>query len=111
MARENDTKNDSAADPNMEDLTKQLEALRADMEGIGQTLKALGLSQGHAMAEELRERADRLRQKGEAEFAHVKDRAQGAVSEADRMVRDQPAMAMGLAAGFGFLIGLILARK
>jgi ElaB/YqjD/DUF883 family membrane-anchored ribosome-binding protein len=111
MARESETGKDAKAEPSVEDLSRQVEALRADLLGTAETLKALGLSQGQAMADDLRARADRLRHEGEERMARMQKQAEGLASEADKMVRDQPAMAMGMAAGFGFLIGLLLARK
>lgn len=98
-------------EPSTEDLAKQVEALRADLSNIAETLKALGLAQGEAVAEDLRARAEELRRKGEAQYDHLHARAEGLAEDADRLVREKPAMAMGIAAGFGFLVGLLMSRK
>lgn len=108
MARQAQPKAEEAT---TEDLQKQVEALRADLGNIAETLKALGLSQGEAMADDLRARAEELRRKGEAQYAHLHARAEGLAEDADRMLREKPAMAVGIAAGFGFLVGLLMTRK
>ena len=110
MAAKNDDKTDKT-EPTLEDLSRQVEALRADLHAIVETLKALGLSQGRAAADEVKSRAGKARTAGEEELEALRARMDGLVVEADRMARQKPVTAMGIAAGFGFLVGLLLGRR
>lgn len=103
------TKKDS--EPTLEDLSRQIETLRADLAGIMDTLKALGLAQTRAAAEGVKDHAEAARAAGEEELAALRARLDAMVVEADRMARDKPVTAMGIAAGFGFLLGLLLGRR
>lgn len=109
MADKKDT--DAPAEPTVEDLSRQIEALRADLAGIAETLKALGLSQGKAAADEVRSRAEKARDAGEQHVEEMRARLDEMIAEADRMARAKPVTAMGIVAGFGFLLGLLLGRR
>ena len=90
----------SGSDPTVEDLSKQLDELKADVAKLVETLAAMGRAQGEHVADDLRARAEKMRAQGSASAA-----------EAELMARERPAAAMGVAAGVGFLLGLILARR
>jgi ElaB/YqjD/DUF883 family membrane-anchored ribosome-binding protein len=101
----------SAQEPTLEDLTRQIEALRADLTGIAETLKGLGVATGKAAAEDVKSRAGAARAAGEEQIAEMHARLEAMLAEADKLARDKPITAMGIAAGFGFLIGLMLGRR
>ncbi|MBK5927305.1 DUF883 family protein [Rhodobaculum claviforme] len=92
-------------------LAQQVAALRDDLAAIGETLKALGLSGGHKAAAHAREHAEGARAAGEAQIEEMRRRLDTVLSEADSAARKNPATAMGLAAGVGFLVGLFLSRR
>lgn len=96
---------------NVEELTAQIAALKADLAAIAETVKG----QGEGLAEEVAARArrayDQVRDEAVQRAGHVRDRAEGYVESAETAVRTHPATAMGLAVGAGFLLGLILARR
>lgn len=102
---------EAAPEPTVEDLSRQIEALRADLAGIAETLKALGIAQGKAAADEVRSRAEHARNAGEQHVEEMRARLDEMIAEADRMARAKPVTAMGIAAGFGFLLGLLLGRR
>ena len=58
-----------------------------------------------------REEADRLYRDGERRLKEAGHAAEGYYDEVSGMVRRNPAQALGIAAGVGFLVGLILARR
>ncbi|MGY6412208.1 MAG: DUF883 family protein [Alkalilacustris sp.] len=112
MAAKDDGKDGKAAEaPTVEDLNRQMEALREDVAAIAETLKALGRAQGKAAAEGVREKADEARAAGEAQVEALRRSLEAILAEADSAARQKPVTAMGIAAGFGFLIGLLLARR
>lgn len=66
---------------------------------------------GAEYAERAREEADRLYRAGERKAHEVAEYAGDYYDEMSDMVRRKPAQALGIAAGVGFLVGLILARR
>ena len=58
-----------------------------------------------------RSEADRLYREGERRAHEVAEYAGDYYDEMSEMVRRKPAQALGIAAGVGFLVGLILARR
>jgi ElaB/YqjD/DUF883 family membrane-anchored ribosome-binding protein len=94
-----------------EALMAQVEQLRLDLARISDTLSGMGRAQGEAVAESVRGQAARLYDISGAKLTAAAERATATASEAQEMVRRQPAAAVGLAAGAGLLAGLFLARK
>jgi len=105
------TDKDDTPEPTLEDLSRQIEALRADLTGLAETLKALGLAQTRAAADEVRSRAENARAAGAQQVEELQARLDAMLGEADKLARDRPVTAMGIAAGFGFLFGLLLGRR
>ncbi len=101
----------SPAEPTVEDLARQMEALRADLNGIAETLKGLGMARGKAAADDVKSRAEAARAAGEQQIEEMHARLEAMLAEADKLARDKPITAMGIAAGFGFLLGLMLGRR
>ena len=66
---------------------------------------------GAHVAENVRSEADRLYRAGERRANELAHQAEDYYDEVSDMVRRQPAAALGIAAGVGFLVGLILARR
>lgn len=66
---------------------------------------------GAEYAERARDEADRLYRVGERKAHEVAQYAGDYYDEMSDMVRRKPAQALGIAAGVGFLVGLILARR
>ena len=64
-----------------------------------------------ADAQKAKEEADRLYRAGERKAQEVAQYAGDYYDEMSDMVRRKPAQALGIAAGVGFLVGLILARR
>jgi ElaB/YqjD/DUF883 family membrane-anchored ribosome-binding protein len=90
--------------PSVEDLSQQIEALRADVAALSETLKGLAGARAKGAAEG-------MRAAGAAQVEDLQERLEVLMEEADRMARDRPVAAMGIAAGFGFLLGLLLGRR
>ena len=112
MAAKDDAKDDKAREaPTAEDLNRQIEALREDVAAIAETLKALGMAKGQAAADGARGKAEEARAAGEAQVEALRRSLEAILAEADTAARQKPVTAMGIAAGFGFLIGLLLARR
>jgi len=66
---------------------------------------------GAEYVDRARSEADRLYREGERRAHEVAEYAGDYYDEMSDMVRRKPAQALGIAAGIGFLVGLILARR
>ncbi|GHA44081.1 hypothetical protein GCM10008927_06070 [Amylibacter ulvae] len=87
-----------------EDLAKQIETLKGDLVDLTEMMGKVGKNKGQQIAQSARET-------GEAQLAKVQHGAERAVHKADDFVNEKPAMALGIAAGIGFLVGMTASRR
>lgn len=91
-------------DVSIEDLSNQIEVLKADISGLTSTIanytKAKSAEASATAKVKAREAVDAGHEKVLEAQLHAED-----------FVRTQPATALGLAAGLGFLIGMFTARR
>ncbi|SPJ23101.1 DUF883 family protein [Palleronia abyssalis] len=95
----NDEMNPAKSNPTTEDLSRQVDALKADISRLTETLGDYGRTKSREYQGEARRRANEIR-----------DEAQGRVDDIEAYVRQNPAQALGIAAGVGLLIGLFSRR-
>ena len=99
------------AEANVEKLMEDLRQVVVDVEDL---LKATAGQAGERLGE-ARHRAEQTlsaaRDRLSALEADATRRARAAVREADDYVRDNPWQSVGVAAGVGFLIGLLVSRR
>lgn len=112
-------------DQTIEELNAQIAELKAQLADLAGNLKAQasGLkAQGADLAEDLKARGEDVVEdvRGRARRAYsaavtqssaLKARANDYLDEADTAVRENPATAMGVAVGVGFLLGLLITRR
>jgi len=60
---------------------------------------------------EMSEKANELEEKIRHQIAHTEEIVQRELKEAENKIRENPLLAVGIAAGFGVLIGLLLNRN
>ena len=77
----------------------------------GEEFVSTAKEKGAELADRARSEADRLYRAGERRAGEVAAHAGDYYDEMSDMVRRKPAQALGIAAGVGFLVGLILARR
>lgn len=94
-----------------EDLAAQVEALKADIAALTHSLGDYGRTQGAHLAETARESAKSARSSGEAELEHLRSKVNDLSRQAEDFVAHKPGVALGVAAGLGFLAGLVLSRR
>lgn len=94
-----------------ERMLRQIADLKADLAAISKTLAEMGAARGDAAYASVRDSASALREQGERALKDAQARAREVGHQAADTVREQPAMAVGLAVGLGFLIGWVTARK
>lgn len=91
-------------DVTISDLSDQIEILKADIASLTGTLSDYGKAKGAEAAKTAKDTVSDA-----ALEARVK--ALDAQKQAEDFIRTQPATALGLAAGIGFLVGLITSRR
>ena len=103
--------NGSNETANMADLKDQIETLRNDIGTLTRTMADMGKGKGDdAMAHARATMSDMGEQVADhAETARL--RAMELQGQANDFIRTQPATALGIAAGAGFLVGFFGARK
>lgn len=94
-----------------DDLRRQLEALRADLASVTSTLAEIGKHKGDAVAGSLRDGASKIFAAGEEKAGQMAHAAGDIYAEYSEMTRRNPATALGIAAGVGFIVGLLLSRR
>ncbi|MSU89043.1 DUF883 family protein [Rhodobacteraceae bacterium 2CG4] len=109
MARAADTP--SKTEPTIEDLQEQIATLRDDMAALTRTLGEYGKARAEDLSTHARDQALRAAAMGEAGLAEAQRQATDAYSQVEVKVRENPATAVGMAAAFGFLVGLVTGRR
>ena len=94
-------------EPTLEDVSAQIETLKADIAALTRTLGEVGKSQARHAADDLRDRADHLRDQGRRYAHQAGEQADAALDT----VRHQPVTAIAIAVGLGFLFGLAAGRR
>ena len=88
----------------VEDLSAQIDILKNDLSNLTQALSDYGISKTGEATRAAKDAAAQM-------SAASRKKAYEAQAQAEEFVHTQPATALGIAAGVGFLIGMITARK
>lgn len=102
---------DASPQDEVDQLSKQIVTLREDISAISKTLSELGGATRDAAVDGARRTVTELRHAGEQQLRAAQDRAEEMGQQAADAVRGQPAAAVGLAIGVGFLLGFMTGRK
>ena len=94
----------SNSDISIEDLSNQIEILKSDISTLTDTLGEYAKAKGVEAGETAKVKAQKVADAG-------REKALEAQLHAEDFVRTQPAAALGLAAGLGFLVGMITSRR
>lgn len=100
-----------ANEPSPAELSAQIEALKSDIAGIAETLAGIGKARSASVIEAARDEAYMLKMRGEEKVAHLQQKAASLTAQAEDAVRENPQTALGIAAGLGFLFGVIMSRR
>jgi len=94
----------NAKNVSVEDLSAQMDILKNDLATLTKTLSDYGVSKSADASRHVRETASELQAAG-------REKAYQAQAQAEEFVHNQPATSLGLAAGLGFLVGMMTARR
>lgn len=93
------------------DVNQQMAVLREDIANLTAAVANYGKAQGLELKAAATQKAADLAQSGAQTAASVRKNAEVAYSDAESAVRANPAAAVGVAAGLGFLVGMIATRR
>ena len=94
-----------------EDIQEQLAILRKDIASLASTVSSYGRAQGSHLKAVAEDRAAALADTSAAQAREIKRQAGVLYSDAERTVAANPAVSVSIAAGIGFLLGAITARR
>jgi ElaB/YqjD/DUF883 family membrane-anchored ribosome-binding protein len=97
-------------DPTQLSREKVAEDLRALIRDAEELLKA-GVSDASGKTAEIKARLQASVDKAKATAKQLEDRAIAGAKAADRVIRAHPYESIGMAFGFGLLLGLVVGRK
>jgi ElaB/YqjD/DUF883 family membrane-anchored ribosome-binding protein len=103
MMHESKTVKDASISGDVDEISRQLSALRDDMARLAETVKAIAGRRGGNMAADIAEGFDEARRYAGTTGRSAEARFEGSVAT-------HPLMAVGLAAGAGFLVGALSRR-
>lgn len=99
------------SEPTTSDLSRQVEALKADIAGLTETITSLGKQKANETKEEVELRAAMLKERGKVAMDHAGTEIDRLTGEAERTVREKPLTALAIAAGVGLVVGFLSSRK
>lgn len=95
----------------IEQLSEQIAGLKDELADISHTIAQLGSSSRDVATRQVRDTASHLRARGERGLRSAQHQAEELGHQATDAVRNQPALAVGIAVGLGFLLGYLSGRK
>lgn len=91
-------------DVTIDELSAQIETLKNDLSTLTSTLSDYGVGKAEEVKQTAQQKAQEFKSAG-------RDKAIEAQLHTEEFVKTQPATALGLAAGLGFLVGMITSRR
>jgi ElaB/YqjD/DUF883 family membrane-anchored ribosome-binding protein len=95
-------------------MQRQRQAISNDLGRLADDARALVVATADVAGDKVSEARKRLSEaleNGKELYGRVRDRAVDRAKATDLIVRDHPYQAIGIAIGFGALIGLVIARQ
>lgn len=99
------------ANATTEELLAEFQALVADTEKLLQTSADLAGEEADRLRDQLRNGLHRARERIDATQQNVREHGKAAVDATEDYLGEHPWQAVGLAAGVGFLLGLLVGRR
>ena len=93
------------------DVADQMEILRADISALTSTVSELAQLKGAELSQAAKDQIAAAKKTAATQVDAAKDQALQLQDQANEFARNQPVAALGIAAGLGFLIGMMMTRK
>lgn len=94
-----------------DDLAAQVETLRQDLATLTHSISDLGKAKGDAAVNAAKAKMADVRDQAADTAETARLHAMELQGQADTFIKNQPAAALGIAAGVGFLVGFLGSRK
>ena len=104
MAKEATSTTTASKEVSIDDLASPLATLKNDIAELTGAVTNFSKTRGRAAADQAKTTAQGLADTGRVKAAEAQE-------SAEEFIRTQPATALGIAAGIGFLVGLVAARR
>ena len=101
----------STSKASADDVADQIATLRNDVSDLTRLIGELGKAKGGDLSDAAKAKVDEIRDSAKTQAAAVSDQAAALQGQANDFVKHQPAAALGIAAGLGFLVGFMGNRK
>ncbi|MCC5958758.1 hypothetical protein [Roseinatronobacter sp. S2] len=99
------------ADLTYEELKEQLALVKSDLAELTEATKQAGYAKARQAKARARRTGRRAVSMAEDGYDYATDQIDEALESAETFTKERPAMAMGIAAGAGFLLALALSRR
>lgn len=93
-----------------QDVSEQLETLRADMAQLMSSVAALGKAKSDEVASSVKAKSAEVASAVSETAESLRRRGESAYDQAAELTRSRPGEALAIAAGVGFLAGLLVRR-
>ncbi|MDD7971361.1 hypothetical protein [Roseinatronobacter alkalisoli] len=99
------------ADKTYEELKEQLALVKSDLADLTEATRQAGIATANQAKASARRTGRRAVKMAEDGYDYATDQLDEALEGAETFAKERPAMAMGIAAGAGFLLALALSRR
>jgi len=99
------------ADLTYDELREQLELVKADLAELTAAMKRAGQQTARQAARSARRTGRRAMDTASDGYDYATDQVEDALGTAEDFAKDRPALALGLAAGAGFLLAMVMSRR
>ncbi|MGC3938089.1 DUF883 family protein [Roseobacter sp. EG26] len=93
------------------DVTAQIDTIKQDIAVLTSMMTDLAQDKKENLKAGTLSKLDAAQEKAVQTGEHLRGEAEIAFHKAEETVRQQPAMAVGIAAGLGFLVGMMTSRR
>ncbi|PTQ74923.1 DUF883 family protein [Celeribacter persicus] len=93
------------------DLSAQIETLKSDVAALTDTIAEYGRAQKAQLGAVAEDKIETAKKIGMETAQQARQQARDAYAGAEKTIRANPAASVGIAAGVGFLVGLLTARR
>lgn len=100
----------SAESDAYEDLSIQVAALKTDLANLTAAIGDIGRAEKSRLANVAKDTRDAVKERGEKHAQELKQTTDRYLRDGETFVRENPATALGIVAGIGFLFGLLSRR-
>lgn len=101
----------SSKDTTVDELAADIQALRNDLSSLTGTISDMAREKGSEVSSIASRKADEAQLKAAEAAEFVSARTRDVQDQAENFVKQQPATALGIAAGVGFLVGMMSTRR